>query len=94
MRHERGWTRPDIILTICAMLGACGLLAGDIAFNRQQAQAQPPAARASGSLTAFRSDAELRRFLRRLRAAQEPQPMPVMMPSAPSPPAEAAAAPQ
>jgi len=81
----------NIILTICAMLGACGLLAGDIAFNRQQAQAQPPAARASGSLAAFRSDAELRRFLRRHRAAHEPTPVPVMMPSPPSPEPGAAA---
>jgi len=75
-----------VFLTICMALGACGLLAGD--FTPQEARAQPAAAaHASGSLTAFRSDAELRRFLRRHRAAQTPPPMPVMapMPAPPSP---------
>jgi uncharacterized secreted protein with C-terminal beta-propeller domain len=80
-----------VVFTLCVALVACGLLAGDIAFAPEQVQAQPgPTAKASGSLTAFRSDAELRRFLRRHRAAQEPPPMP----SPPSPPAETAAAPQ
>lgn len=53
-----------------ATLGAALLLAAQGAEAQRRPPAQRPAAapRASGGLTAFRSDAELRRFLRRLRS--------------------------
>jgi hypothetical protein len=77
-----------------ATLGAALLLAAQGAAAQRGAPAPRPAAapHASGGLTAFRSDAELRRFLRRLRRVESmvPVPSPVVMPSPPSPPADAA----
>ncbi|HST37444.1 MAG TPA: beta-propeller domain-containing protein [Allosphingosinicella sp.] len=81
---------------IGAMLGAGALIAGGIALGQPNARPPRPAAaaKASGSLAAFRSDAELRRFLRRSRErpeammAMEPPPSPMMAPS-PAPPATA-----
>ncbi|HVQ09469.1 MAG TPA: beta-propeller domain-containing protein [Allosphingosinicella sp.] len=71
-----------------AALGAVLMLAAQGAAAQRRAPAQPrpvAAPHASGGLTAFRSDAELRRFLRRLRGEQRPVPVPM-----PSPPAAAA----
>jgi hypothetical protein len=67
-----------------AALGAALVLAAPGAEAQRRAPAQRTAAapHASGSLTAFRSDAELRRFLRRLREARQPVPIP--SPVAPS----------
>jgi hypothetical protein len=55
-----------------AALGAALIVAAPGAAAQRRAPAQRAAAapHASGGLTAFRSDAELRRFLRRLRGAQ------------------------
>jgi len=69
-----------------AALGAALVLAaqGAEAQRRAPAQDRPVAApRASGSLTAFRSDAELRRFLRRLRVVESMVAVPMPSPSAP-----------
>jgi Beta propeller domain len=52
---------------LAAVLAMLALVAAWLLLSRGEAQAQRPAAKASGSLTAFRSDAELRRFLRRAR---------------------------
>jgi hypothetical protein len=68
-----------------AALGAALVLAAQGAEAQRRAPAQRPTAapHASGSLTAFRSDAELRRFLRRLRREEQPVPVPIPAPSAP-----------
>jgi len=81
MRRELHW--------LIASMGAALLLAGGAAPGqvrpqpRAQAQAQA-APRASGSLTAFRSEADLRRFLRRLRAAEAPPGPPIPSPAPPA----------
>lgn len=68
---------------LVAGLGAASLLAGHIAWSQPAPRNRAPvAAKASGSLTAFRSDADLRRFLRRLRDEQMPPP-PLPSPSPP-----------
>ena len=75
-------------------IGTTSLLAGHDALGQPQSRSQrPAAARASGSLTAFRSDADLRRYLRRLRAQQEPPPPPPPPPPSPSPPSAQAGSP-
>lgn len=68
---------------LLAALGAASLLAGGLALSQSRSKSPGPvAARAAASLTAFRSDAELRRFLRRLRSEQAP---PAFAPPAPAP---------
>jgi hypothetical protein len=76
-----------------AVLGAVLVLAAQGAEAQRRAPAQRAAAAPrAGGLTAFRSDAELRRFLRRLRGDQDRMPMPVpppmVSPSTSSPAAE------
>jgi len=74
-----------VAIWLAAALAAASLFAGHLAQSHSQPKSPGPAvARASGSLVAFRSDAELRRFLRRLRAVQAP---PAYAPPASPPPA-------
>ena len=70
-------------LTALSLAGAGSAFAQPADQTGRQASSKP-----RGGLTAFRSDAELRNYLRRLRRQQEaipPVPVPVMMPP-PSPP--------
>ena len=93
--------RPSILVTAAgtACLAVAGLAAfGENPFSAGAAAQQPP--RASGGLTAFRSDAELRRYLEERRRAERrraqayaAEAVPVMAPPS-SPPPPAAAAPQ
>jgi hypothetical protein len=92
MQHhpwESGMRTSGRLIGWIAALGAALMLTAQAAAAQRRAPAQPRSAaapQASGSLTAFRSDAELRRFLRRLRAEQPPVPVP--MPAPPSAPAD------
>ena len=87
------------LLWIGAVLGAGALVAGGIAISQPGSRTtQAAAGKASGSLTAFRSDAELRQFLRRIRTQHEPadnltedMAMPMSAPPAAAPPAPAEA---
>jgi Beta propeller domain len=76
MRTSRG------LISWAAILGAALVLTAQGAEAQRRGPRPAAAPHASGSLTAFRSDAELRRFLRRLRGEQQPAPLP--SPPAPS----------
>jgi hypothetical protein len=76
-------------LKIAALLAAAAgvvAIAGSAATSAAQGQTSPAAVKTGGSLTAFRSDAELRRYLRSLRERGSRRYEPVPMPSPPSPP--------
>jgi hypothetical protein len=77
-----------------AIFATGALLAGGIALSQPGTRgSSPAAARASGSLTAFRSDAELRRFLRRIRTSNRESMVPLEAPPAMAAPMPASPAP-
>jgi hypothetical protein len=93
-------------LLLAASLAALSIVPAHGAFAQpgDRAASKPAPAKPRGSLTAFRSDAELRAYLRRLKRQEEaeppvpvPVPEPVMYapppPSAPPPPGAAAPSP-